>query len=123
MVVCECERLGVILSVLGGDEHYAISTLVAIKCCGSGILKNLNAFHILCNHILNGTLHTVNKNEWCVTVKRLKAAEIECRILGCINTRTVKADESITLSQYVIADIACSTLVDILCRDDTDGSC
>lgn len=36
-------------------------------------------------------------------------------------TRTVETDETIALTQDIITDVACATLVDILVADDTDS--
>lgn len=36
-------------------------------------------------------------------------------------TGTVETDETIALTQDIVTDVACATLVDILVGDDTDG--
>ena len=91
VVVRESKRLGVVLTMLGGYQDYAVGTLVTIKSGSSGILQYLNTLHILSYDILDGTLHSIHDEERCATTGRLNTTDIESRILRIVDTCTIQA--------------------------------
>ena len=122
VVVRESDGLGIVFTMLGRNQNYAIGTLVTIKCSSRRIFQNLDVLHILSYHILDGTLHSIHDKKRGAAAGRLYATDIESRILRIVETCSVKAHQTRDRTQYVITDVACATLVDILVGDDADGT-
>ena len=63
-VIIRCSnRLSIVLTMLGSNQNYAIGTLVTIESRCGCILQDRYALHILCYHILNGTLYAIHDEE------------------------------------------------------------
>ena len=61
------------------------------------------------------------EDERSAAARCLQAAYIECGVLCVEESRTVEADESRALSEDIVTDVACATLVDVLVGDHADS--